>query len=56
MPKFIACVLFVLLLSPTIHAVEDSNTNWPGWGGTNRDFSVNPGVLKADQPLELKVV
>jgi enterochelin esterase-like enzyme/outer membrane protein assembly factor BamB len=29
--------------------------DWPGWGGPNRDFTIAPDVIQANQPFELKL-
>lgn len=47
-------VALLLLTSNIVFSASDDD-DWPVWGGPNHNFTVTPGVLKAGQPIELKV-
>jgi enterochelin esterase-like enzyme/outer membrane protein assembly factor BamB len=32
-----------------------TNNEWPAWGGRQRNFNVNPGIIKANQSFQLKI-
>ncbi|MFQ5675247.1 MAG: PQQ-binding-like beta-propeller repeat protein [bacterium] len=49
-------LLLIFLLSVCVQADENSSSDWPAWGGPNREFSVSPGVITPGRPFELKVV
>ena len=32
-----------------------SSEDWPAWGGPERNFTANPGILQSGQPVELQI-
>ena len=47
-------ILFLFLL---FFQTADAKTDWPNWGGPNRDFRVNDaGIFPSGQPYALKIV
>ncbi len=57
MQKFttvLATAFLLLTLTPS-QAVQSGSDDWAAWGGPNRNFTVEPGLLKSGQPIELKV-
>ncbi len=50
-----AAVCALLLFASSSFLKGQLSEDWPAWGGPNGNFIVNPGVLEADQPVQLKV-
>jgi enterochelin esterase-like enzyme/outer membrane protein assembly factor BamB len=48
---FTATFLFIVFN----HFAWASGDDWSAWGGPQRNFIVNPGIIIADQPFELKI-
>ncbi|MCG8606881.1 PQQ-binding-like beta-propeller repeat protein [bacterium] len=53
--RFASVTFVALMVISSLKGSQESDTNWPGWGGPNRDFTVAPGVIEPNQRFELKV-
>ena len=45
----------LLLLAAHSGWASPGGDDWPAWGGPHRNFAVTPGVIKVEQPIELKI-
>ncbi|MCH7678455.1 PQQ-binding-like beta-propeller repeat protein [candidate division KSB1 bacterium] len=52
---FRTAAAFALLLATHSGWASTGGDDWPAWGGPHRNFTVTPGVIKAEQPIELKI-
>jgi outer membrane protein assembly factor BamB/enterochelin esterase-like enzyme len=46
--------IILLFLNQTVWGSSGDN-QWPAWGGPQRNFVANAGIIKADQPFELRI-
>ncbi len=52
---FRTAAAFALLLATHSGWASPGGDDWPAWGGPHGNFTVTPGVIKGEQPIELKI-
>ncbi len=50
-----AATFTLLLLAAHSGWASPGGDDWPAWGGPHGNFTVTPGVIKAEQPIALKI-
>ena len=51
----LSTIVFILIVFNHTAWGSSPDNQWPAWGGPHRNFIANPGIIKADQPFQLKI-